>query len=585
MFTRPDFRYWPATAAFLIVGLLVWVALPGMVVTLDDDFWYLRSVVKTIQKGRPWPDDWLTPWAASSSLISAGLFKLTGSFTMAIHLQLAAAAGLVGTAMTLYLKRQGVSGPRSLLATALVLLCPTALFMFLMFTGVALYLACLWWCLLLADQRRWGWFLLLWAVALASRQSAVVWMALPGWHWLGFCWQNRSLIPRTREQKTLAAVLPASVLVLILIRLGMNPTEGQRLVVGGLQGALTSGRILLPLGLGAVAALAGMAVTALLRLPDAWGAVDPREKAIRLCLAAVLAGAGASAIPWFAGASLNTHDCYRDDFTRAWLPALGAALGAGLALGGTLKFRYDALLAAAGSLLLVSIYAGQFDYYFIEAFSFALVAAWPAHALAPAVPMPRPTAIWPRRAVLIGSAVLALGTAVWHARSLIRLAAQQDRAAGVIMLYENSLRSGRLAPQDVGITTFGYHGWLFQEYYAAHEGRHLPQLGGFMRYGQPWDNTAGTGILTSYPKEFRNWRGVIPTRNNTTLRDARGLAEIGSIEASFLHFYKVRYQLLRGNTAGPVVPGKLPDPAIYRRLPFPLNDEEWRHLILTSPPL
>ena len=36
MFTRPDFRHWPAAAAFLIIGLLVWVVLPGMVVTLDD---------------------------------------------------------------------------------------------------------------------------------------------------------------------------------------------------------------------------------------------------------------------------------------------------------------------------------------------------------------------------------------------------------------------------------------------------------------------------------------------------------------------------------------------------------------------
>jgi hypothetical protein len=328
-----------------------------------------------------------------------------------------------------------------------------------------------------------------------------------------------------------------------------------------------------------------MALTALLRLLEIWTAADRRQRRIRLCLVPILAGAGAWAIPWFAGASLNTHDCYRDEFTRAWLPVLGAVLGTGLSLGGSVKLRYEALLAGAGSLLLVSIYAGKFDYYFIEVFCLSLVAAWPAHAGAPAVAVARTAFVWPRRFILTGGALLALGTTVWHGRSLIRLASQQDRAAGVILLYEDNLRAGRIAPADVGMTTFGYHGWLFQDYFAAHEGRTAPLLGGFIRYGQPWDNTAGTGILTTYPKDFRNWRGVIPTRNNTALKEARGLVEVGPLEVPFLHFFKVRYQLLRGNTAGPVVPGQSPDPAHYQRIPFPLNDAEWRHLIMKSPPL
>lgn len=135
---------WPALASLLLMGGLVWCLLPGMVIVLDDDFWYLRSVIKTVQKGRPWTDEWLTPWAASASSISALLFRISGSFTFAIHFQLAAAAGL---AATLFLQRQGLPRLPALAA-------PTVLFMFLMFTGVALYMACLWWCLLLADRSR-----------------------------------------------------------------------------------------------------------------------------------------------------------------------------------------------------------------------------------------------------------------------------------------------------------------------------------------------------------------------------------------------------------------------------------------------
>lgn len=580
MYFRFALGYWPAAAALLVFGFTVWLLLPGMVITLDDDFWYLRSVVKTIQKGRPWTDDWLTPWAASCSLISACIFKITGSFSFAIHLQLAVAAGMAGSAMTIFLKRQGLGGAQSLAATASVLLCPTVLFMFLMFTGVAVYLACLWWCLLLADQRRWGWFLLPWALAMASRQSAIVWLALPFWHWLMACLESRSLLPRSREGWTLTAALPAAAAMFLVVKLGMNPTEGQKLIVGGLNGSLTSGRMLLPLGLGAVAGLSGLGVTALLRMPGVWMGAGGRRNRFRLALLPLLALSGAWALPWFAGAALNTHDCYRDAFTATWLPVLGAGLGAALAIAGSFHVRRDAILAAGGSLLLVAIYAGQFDYYYIEIFCFCLVAGWPSHT-APATDgaVERPS-VKSRWLLLGGATLLTLGTGWWHGRSLIRLAAQQDRAAGVITLYEQTLRSGRLAPQDIGMTTFGYHGWLFQDYYAAHEGRQNPVLGGFTRYGQAWDNTAGTGILTDYSKALRSWRGIIPTRNNAALKDAAGLVKIAELETGFLHFFKVRYQLLRGNTAGPAVSAPAPDPSVYQRIPFPLNDAEWRQLIL-----
>jgi hypothetical protein len=150
-----------------------------MVVALDDDFWYLRSAVGTFQKRRPWTDEWLTPWAASTSMIVSIVFALTGSFTSAVHLTLAASAGVASAGMMGILSRVGVNRGTALWVAILVLGTPTVMFMFLMFTSVAVYWACLWVCLFAAKSSRWGTFFLFWAVALSGRQSAVVWLALP----------------------------------------------------------------------------------------------------------------------------------------------------------------------------------------------------------------------------------------------------------------------------------------------------------------------------------------------------------------------------------------------------------------------
>src|SRR4051812_26302714 len=74
-------------------GLLIWLLLPSGVIAINDDFGYLRSVIQTIQHGRPWTDDWLEPWAASLSLFAGLLFRATGSFSFAIHGLLAGLAG------------------------------------------------------------------------------------------------------------------------------------------------------------------------------------------------------------------------------------------------------------------------------------------------------------------------------------------------------------------------------------------------------------------------------------------------------------------------------------------------------------
>ncbi len=72
-------------AAAAVYGAFVYLMLPAEVTTLGDDFGYYKSIVETIQHGRPWTDSWLEPWAASLSILSALAFKLTGSFHAATY--------------------------------------------------------------------------------------------------------------------------------------------------------------------------------------------------------------------------------------------------------------------------------------------------------------------------------------------------------------------------------------------------------------------------------------------------------------------------------------------------------------------
>lgn len=601
-------KSWPSLAALLLMGSLVCLLLPNMVVTLDDDFWYLRSVIKTFQKGRPWTDEWLTPWAASASTISALLFKLTGSFHFAIHGQLAASAGLAAMGCTVFLKRQGISSLPALAAPMLLLATPTVLFMFLMFTGVALYMACLWWCLVLADRRQWLWFLVPWALAVASRQSAVAWLALPGWALLTEAWNHRRWLPRTPATRHVLTLFAAAAAVVLLCKFGMNPTGGQKLVAGHVGTGLFSAHAGVPLTLGLLAFLAGLGVASLVRLPRLWKTCSFTSLSRqRLLASALLAGAGAGGAFLFRAWSQNTHACYNDAFSGWLFPLLGAALGATLAFA-VMRPRGDATLAALGSCLLVALYGGRFDYYFIDALCFGIAAGFPFAAplgasaadrverpdgntlpcqdLPPAPAPPRTLAnrIFSLRPVAC-ALIIVTGTAAacWHARSAVRLAAQQAHSAAIILLYEQAIRTGKLAPENVGMGTFGYLGWMFQDYYAAHDGKTAPALGGFSRYAQHWAEGRGTGIITTLPRSLRPWRNLIPTRNTAALRDTPGVPVVHEIRRPFFG-HTIRYTLFHGPSAARQAGSLSINPTLYGKRPFPLNDEEWRQLIY-GPPL
>jgi hypothetical protein len=567
-------KNWPGLLAMFLMGWGVWLLLPGMVITMDDDFWYLRSVVQTIQKGRPWTDEWLTPWGASATSLAAGIYQVTGSFKFAIHLQLAGAAAMAGLGLVLFLKRQGIAAVPSVMAALLVLLAPTVLFMFLMFTGVAVYMACLWWCLWLADRRQWVWFLLPWAVALASRQSALAWLALPGCALLREAWLMRRGSGVSTAVLRLLGVLGVAVAVFLTLKFGMNHTAAQAMIVGRLGGELLREHHLMPLMLGGLFWLAGMGMASLLRLPRAL--VKGSAPAWPRWVAAVLlAAAGAFGARFFQQHSQNTHTCYSDAFSLWCFPLLGAVLGAALGLAGQ-RPRVDASLVALGSVLLVALYGGRFDYYYYDALCCGIAAGFPF--LRQSHPEPAPSHPAGRRVFAL-TAVIAMG---WHQRSAVRLASDQEYHAAVVTLYEKAIRSGALPPGRVGMASFGYLGWLFQDYYNKHEGSRNPVLGGFCRYAQSWDNYKGTGIVTVLPKSLKPLRGLIPTHNPASLRKAEDVTDAAVLHRSLPGSDPIEYTLRTSRNPGPVANSYPLDPTQYQHIPFPLTDAEWRGFIQTG---
>lgn len=562
---------WPALAALLFLGGTVALILPNLVIALDDDFWYLRSVVSSIQKARPWTDNWLTPWSASTTSLSALLYQWSGRFSFAIHSQLVASAALAAFLATLFLRRQGTPPLLACAAALLVLATPTVLFMFLMYTGVALTMACLWACLLFADRRQWLWFLLPWALAVANRQSAVAWLALPAWAFFQEARTQRHPLPWTPTSRRLLALFLAAGAMLLTLKLGMNPTAAQKLVLGGFGHGILSAHSGIPCALGLLAFLAGLAASSLLRGPR----LGPPSRR-RLLLVPALAAAGASGALCFRSQTLNTHGCYSDPFSDLAFPLLGGLLGASLALSGT-RPRADASLAALAAIALVALYGGRFDYYFNDALFFGLAAGFSSSPVSPA---PAAQSRRGATALLLFTGFLA---AAWHAASAVRLRAQQERTAALTVLYERALRSGRLAPENVGMASFGYLGWIFQDYYSAHDGRLQPVLGGFCRYAQIWDQGRGTGILATLPKSLHPWRHLIPTRNSAALRRAPGVPILEEIARPLFPGHLIRYALL--HQASPQrLPGSLPfDSSQYQRPPFPLDDAEWRQFIANHP--
>lgn len=537
----------PAAAAY---GLAIYAALPAGVVACNDDFGYLKSVVQTLQHGRPWTDDWLEPWSASLSVLAAGLYLLLGHFPLAVHGLLAglAAVSFLGAA-TLFHAR-GLRPPATLAAAAGLLTFPVLLWKTLEFTGVALYLPCLLWALWAAERKRWLLFGIAWAIAVASRQSAVAWLALPAVDLARHAiWRSPPGVPGWRGP---AVVLAFAAPWLALLAGGMNPSHAQVVRTGAILWRANTAD-----GLAAVAA--GLAVFALSAGIGAWAIGLGDSGRLRTWSRALLLPGATLAV---AVAAVDFRALLHWDVVSFGDPAgffYGKLILAAAAAGWVLvRIRLDpgpAVLAFA-SLVLLGVRGDRYDYYFAD-IALAAFFCLRAPAGAPPVPEPAPArvahAAWAR--VVVGLGLLAAGS--FHARFGHGLKLTLDRAWALCSLYEHALRAGKIQPGELRDAPFGYLGWHLHPLAAASGGDNFRRFAGLGRRAPTvvWEIAPPSPSLTPA---------------GTLADETHRLGSVG----------RHRFILRR------IAPAEAGDALVLgpRHVPFPLDAAEWTQLI-AGPPL
>jgi hypothetical protein len=519
---------------------LVWALLPQRVIPYNDDFGYFRSVIATIQHGRPWTDEWLEPWAASLSLLSAGIYRVTGSFTAATHGLLAILAGLTCLGWVELLRRRNVPFGWAVFVALAVLLFPTCLWKELEFTALALYLPCLVWALLCYEKRNWLGFFLCWGLAIMSRQSAVAWGLLP----LYACFTNR------RNGHSLTgpiATLAGGLALYFVFSSTMNHTHAQAVMTGRLFEHLHWQTLLPHTAIGAAIFLlgAGLALTVSELSPP------PRlrkEGMIRVAaIAAALALTG-----MYCGPSLGFED---QGTFGGGIPLIALLSGVSLYgwwLGGKLRLEYA--LCAAGCIGLTGLRAAIWDYYYLDVLIIALLSAGRAEFGTAAAP----------RAVFgpakrIAAAVFLSIALFYSSRYAIKLKRQLDDYQAIVTLCDQALRARKITEADLSIAPFGYAGWVLYPYFITHEGSGAIYIGAFTRYLKP-------AALTLETRGASDKRPVV----EKPLIVAEGVFRI-------LWREHHRFMLRKADN---VAPAELLLTDTERRLnTLPLNDAEWTSLI------
>jgi hypothetical protein len=546
----------------LAFGALIYLTLPSVVVVLNDDFGYLRSVVETLQHGRPWTDDWLEPWSASFSLLSATLYLLSGSFHFATYGLLAILAAMSFLASCLLWRARDFSNPVAILPALLILTFPTIFWKEMEFTGVALHVPCLLFAVWLAETKQWRSFLIVWLIAIANRQSALAWLAIPGLEIL----QGVSTGSLRRQRAWLSPLLlsAAGVAFFVLVALVMNKTHAQLLITNHSLDQFDRAQAQRALLVGAAVFLIAAGIGNFLPL------VRVRRGGAtwsRWCWLRIL-------IP-IAGARLLFVDCrsfilfeHPGFFGPYGLIDARAVLG--IALVGWLapRFRLDfrkAIYALAG-LGLVALRHDLWDYYLVDVAIFGLFSAGPVADIRTNQESPRPllSKLWMGLGLIPLAMILALQLRIIYELKLVLI----DRGAALCQLTEEALRKGELQVVEIGHTNIGFMGWYWHPYFITHEGKADPNLVGFVRYIK-----FGSVNRSFSPPEI--------SEDSPQLRAAPNMQSPGFVDSKVFRvawIFHQRYTLTRPPQTPPAQTTAV-DLAQYRPTPFPLNDREWSRLI------
>lgn len=551
-------------AAIAGCGLLLYLLLPSSVILLDDDFGYLKSVIQTYQHGRPWTDDFLEPWSASSSSLSALLFALTGNFYFATYgLQVCFGAASL-PAVCLLLSARGFSVRATFLLAALILTFPVLLWRALEYNGMSLYVPCLLWAIWAAERRRWGVFAVVFLLAVANRQSAAGWLVLPGWAVL------QAFLPRSGASfasvRAPLAVIVGGLAMIALLFAVMNSTDSQRMLFGETFSRfdLSVARRSIFSGLVVVIVAVGLAVT-LQTLGQAPVARRPAWRGLAL-VGLVVAAFFLLRLDVRALAIVDRADT---GWRGGWLYT---KLIVALALAGWIGFRFRLraapALCALASVGLAGLRPSVWDYYFVDAALLGFFSVAPGLAGA-AEPQDSSLSFirWWRPALLAGLACVA----AFHALFTLHFKTVLDEAQAISTLYERALRKGLLRHNETVDSHFGFGGWHLFSYGIAKRGTNHGRWFSALRAAP----VKSVELAIDYPDSFpRRWR-----HETHTIPDPK-LAPLAEETARIAWFWRYRYVLQR--RAPPAEPSTLgPD---FRPILFPLNNAEWRELA-AGPPL
>ncbi|HVU32492.1 MAG TPA: hypothetical protein VHE61_03595 [Opitutaceae bacterium] len=549
-----------AARAGLLAGAVgfaafVYALLPSRNVAFNDDFAYLRSVVETIQHGRPWTNDFLEPWAMSLSVISAGVFKATGSFLLAtLGLQIVASGASFYLIARLVQTETGSTAGAMVIAAA-VLTFPTVLWKQSEYTAMVVYLPLLLGSLLAAERSRWGWFFLCWAAAVASRQCALAWLFLP------LAAAVHELISRPAGRRGFApalCVLAGGGWFYVLSRYA-NPTHARRLITSQFASSLDPQTAWANAMLAAWVCATALGVFALARwmiMPGARAAAHPRWlRGIGVAIAlALLVSAGLVGL----GVPIGYEHPLFENASALWYLRALVVLGA---LGWIIhppRLALPFASAAVASLALACLRPKLWDYYLTDGVVIAVT------GLLSARPVTASGSRAERRTHLLLFGALAAAVVAAHLGAATTLKRLLDRHAAACVVLEKALRSGWMTPADLSDSPFGFAAWHLVPYYLAHDGRESGRLGGFQDYVA----RRSVGIH------------IAPARRNDSLNAPRPTHPFSEVHRHGWFGY-ARFTLVRAyNPRPPLVPILMGEnePQL-----FPLTNAEWRTLIQPPP--
>lgn len=518
----------------------------------DDDFGYLQSVVETIQRGRIWTSDWLEPWGASLTVLSALAFKVSGSMTFAVQGVLALLAMCSVAPLSNILARRRYGAATSVLSAVAFLSLPPLLWKQTQFTSVAICIPALLFALLAAEQRRWVLFTLAFLPALAARQSSIAWIALPLFSAIEGLYG-----PNGRAKS--CWIVPFVVVLISVAAYGtlgavMNDTYAQRVMTKAMWTDLNSIRIARGLAVSASVCLTCMGIGGLLircfvRKAEHDG--PRRSRYISASAAAALLIAFIFRDALHVQLELPLREATQDGRYLSAFLVLGVC---GWAIGGfRIRAAYGAAAVAAGSL--VALRGEIWDYYLLDVGVFAFLAAEPQDPGSGPLRRSRVTA------TAVGIALLA--AALWQNWIVAaRVKRVIDGCYAHTVLCEHALRVGRIRADELSIAPFGFQGWHVFPHFTrtiGRDGRYIADFTLFLRQ-------AALRVETRAAPSDRIGEVVV-------YRDGPVVAS-GVFRAVWIETHEFELHVSAAGSSASVVPLD----SDYEHRVFPLDETEWRSL-------